>query len=76
MKLLAAAFLALASVLARAEISVAFPAERQRLPAVDQTYVIGAVSMLVIGFRFLRRDCASRAICAPPPVVCWLFIIS
>ena len=43
MKLLAAAFLALASVLARAEISVAFPAERQRLPAVDQTYVIGAV---------------------------------
>ena len=45
----AARRLALAAALAcacaaRAEIGVAFPAERQRLPAVEETYVIGATA--------------------------------
>jgi N-acetylmuramoyl-L-alanine amidase len=42
MKLLAAC-LALVPLVARADVGVAFPAERQRLAAVDRTYVIGAV---------------------------------
>lgn len=42
MKFYLMAFLLLAGA-ARAEIRVAFPAERQKLPSVEQTYVIGSV---------------------------------